>query len=1103
MRLLGGFEARVASGAPLSLPTRKAQALLAYLGTRPGQVHPRDKLAALLWGETRDHQARDSLRHAVAALRKALAHGNAPSPILRVHGQTLALEPDAVEVDVATFEGRVAQGTPPALEDAADLYRGDLLLGFGLSEPLFDDWLVAERERLREMAIEVLARLLGHQSRTGGTERAIRTAVRLLALDPLQEAVHRTLMQLYVRQGRRAAALKQYQLCVDGLQRELGTEPEMETKALYHELLRRPVELPAIADASAERRAQPLPNERASLELPAVATPLFGREADVARLRQRLDEAIRGHGHVATVVGEAGIGKTRLVSTLAADAVSEGCLVLIGRCHEDDAILPFAPWVEACRAVRLGADDEIVARLHPARRAELARLLPETGIPGLPPPSDSPLPLFESVAELLEHVAARQPLVLVLEDMHWADEMSLRLLAFVCRRLTAWPALLVVTAREEDLTGAALAQRTVGELSRTPGATPVKLAPLARADIALIVRALARVGRDETTLAQWEEGIWTMSEGNPLVAVEAMLDMAGQQATDGPSERPSELSLPERVRELIARRLDRLGALSQSLAAVAAVIGRRFDFELLRSASGTDESAAAEAVEEMVRNHVLRTAGNQLEFTHDRVRDVAYGRLLPQRRRLLHAAVARALEAVSETPLGEGSGQQIEQLAYHATRGELREQAVRYLRQVGDRAAARSALQNARTALEQALDVLATLPESRATLEQAFEIRLALRPVLVQLGESRHVLDLLREAEALAERLNDDGRRGQVCAFLTNIHSRLDEPEAALLTGTRALEIAERLGDARLRILATTYLEQAHYGRGEYARVIDLATSNLAALRPEWVHDFFGGSQPPSVNDRFRLVVSLAHLGRFAEAAEHESETIRLAEATHHRYTVAVAYYAAGTLHLIKGDWAKARGLIDRQIAVLRAGNAAGELSTALALSARALAYLGDTREALERCREAEQLAESQSARGTAGAGWISYSLGRAQLVLDRVDEARRLAHRAVASASARTDFLPDSLHLVADVASHPEGFDPQSARTGYADALALAEARGMRPLVAHCHLGLARLHRTTGNSVGAREHVATAMAMYRDLDMRFWLEEAETLAASMTPGGT
>jgi DNA-binding SARP family transcriptional activator len=192
--LLGGFEARLASGATVSLPRKKAQALLAYLGIRPGQSHPRDKLAALLWGEKSDEEARDGLRHALVALRRALA--SAHPPPLRIEGQTLALNPLGVEVDVVTFEQRVAEGTPQALEQAAELYRGDLLLGFSVNEPLFEEWLVAERERLREMALAALARLLAQQSKGAGTERAIQTAVRLLGLDPLQEAVHRTLMQL-------------------------------------------------------------------------------------------------------------------------------------------------------------------------------------------------------------------------------------------------------------------------------------------------------------------------------------------------------------------------------------------------------------------------------------------------------------------------------------------------------------------------------------------------------------------------------------------------------------------------------------------------------------------------------------------------------------------------------------------------------------------------------------------------------------------------------------------------------------------------------------------------------------------------------------------
>jgi tetratricopeptide (TPR) repeat protein len=255
--------------------------------------------------------------------------------------------------------------------------------------------------------------------------------------------------------------------------------------------------------------------------------------------------------------------------------------------------------------------------------------------------------------------------------------------------------------------------------------------------------------------------------------------------------------------------------------------------------------------------------------------------------------------------------------------------------------------------------------------------------VLGQLGEFRRVLELLREAGALAERLNDEGRRGWVCAFMTNVHSRLDEPDEAVVSGRRALEIARCLGDLRLRILATAYVEQAHYYRGEYARVVELATDNIGALPRDWVYQFFGSSQPPSVHDRARLALSFAHLGRFAEAAEYEAEAIRLAEATHHAYTVALAYHAASTLYLVKGDWAKARSLTERQIAVLRAGNIVGELPSALADSARALAYLGEASEALNRLRESEQLLEGQLVRGGPGTAgsithWVAPACGSA-----------------------------------------------------------------------------------------------------------------------------
>jgi tetratricopeptide (TPR) repeat protein len=326
-----------------------------------------------------------------------------------------------------------------------------------------------------------------------------------------------------------------------------------------------------------------------------------------------------------------------------------------------------------------------------------------------------------------------------------------------------------------------------------------------------------------------------------------------------------------------------------------------------------------------------------------------------------------------------------------------------------------------------------------------------------------------------------------------NNHSLLGELDEALASGTRALDIAERLGDLRLRILATTYLEQAHYFRGEYERVAEFATRNLTALPAEWVYEYFGLPAPASVYGRHWLVMSLARLGRFAEASEYEAETIRLAEPTQHAFTLAFANWAASTLHLLKGDWAHSRALIERWIDVTRTGNIVLLLPLAISSSAWVLAQLGETSEALHRLREGEHLLERQAARGLVFQhGWDYHSLGRACLLLDRLDEARRQADRAVESSPRHPGFAAHAQHLLGDIATHPERFDAERGEAHYRQALALAEPRGMRPLAAHCHLGLAKLYRRTGKRQEAHEHLTTARTMYSEMDMRFWLGQAE-----------
>jgi tetratricopeptide (TPR) repeat protein len=297
-----------------------------------------------------------------------------------------------------------------------------------------------------------------------------------------------------------------------------------------------------------------------------------------------------------------------------------------------------------------------------------------------------------------------------------------------------------------------------------------------------------------------------------------------------------------------------------------------------------------------------------------------------------------------------------------------------------------------------------------------------------------------------------------------------------------------------LRIVATSNLEQAHYLRGEHDRVVQLATGNLAALPAVWTYEHFGLTAPASIYDRFLLVMSLAELGRFAEAAEHEAEAIRLAAPTNHPYTVSTAHFAACRLHLCRGDWGKARLAIEPAIAALQTGHVIAFVPASLAASAWALAQLDEPNGALNRLLEGKSAADRLAGLGNVGyLGMVYHMLGRACLLVGHIDEARRLRDRAVELSPSHPGHTAHALHLLGDIATHPDHFDAERGEVHYRDALTLAEPRGMRPLVAHCHLGLGKLYRRSGKREQAQEHLTTAATMYREMDMRFWLEQAES----------
>ena len=614
--LLGGLETSLGDGGPVPLAQRKAQALLAYLAVPVGHFRPRVDLATLLWGEADDADARNSLRQTLFLIRRALPGAGANH--LMVRRDAVALQPSAVRVDVSHFERRIAEGTPEALEGVLALYRGDFLHGFVLDAPGFAEWMTGERERLRDLMRGALTRLLARHMDDRRFERGLEVGRRLLAFDPLDEPTHRALMRLHARQGHHAAALRQYQLCVSVLERELGVEPETETRELYRAIVR-------------ERASSPPPAPGLG-EADVAETPLIGRDAE----RRRLEEAVAaGERGVIAILGDAGIGKTRLTRELATIATAAGAHVIVGRCHDAERILPFRPWVEALRHGGLVQDEDALAQLATVWRTELARLFPEIASEGAPPPAsnENVLQLFEALVRLILETTGAGRLTIVLDDLQWADEMSLRFLSFLAHRIDDRPILVAITAREEETDAVPLLGRILRDLDREGRLVRLALAPLDRAATNTLVAALAPSNTGDAALAALAHRVWAMSEGNPFVAVE--ITRAARTLGTLPD-------LPHRVQDLIVGRLERLSERASEMAALAAVIGGVFDFELLVRAGGHghggpaahdpqtpfDEGAAAAAVEELVRRRILQGIDNGFGFVHDRVREVVYRRLM-------------------------------------------------------------------------------------------------------------------------------------------------------------------------------------------------------------------------------------------------------------------------------------------------------------------------------------------------------------------------------------------------------------------------------------------------------------------------------------------
>ena len=1057
LTLLGGFEARIGARV-LPLP-RKAQALLAYLALASAPTHSRAKLAALLWGDTLDEDARNNLRQVLFRMRRAFGRA---SPILTINGELVGLDQHAVQSDVATFRRLVANGGDQALRAAAELYRGSLLEGLALGEPAFEEWLSNERERLHELAVEALVNLMESDERQKATDGVISAGLRLLGLDPLNENAHRALMRAYASQGRRAAALRQYQTCLDVLQRELQTDPEPDTKALYLELLRQPprsrVATPEATLARSGRSGRSRPS-------------LTGRASELGALASDLEHTLSGTARIAAVFGEAGVGKTRLVEELVAVAVSRGCIALQARAYETEQGLPFALWVSALRSAGVVENRAVIEELGAEWRDALNPLFRE--LPGRrrrgSVETENQLRLFEALSRLVATVAAAQPLVLVLEDLQWADVTSLRLLAFLGRRVRSGRVYIVVTARTEEAGRGSVLTTVLSELRRDGRLSEIMLAPLTRPDTIRLIELLApRVQRPCSP--EVVDRIWRMSEGNPFVIVEA-LRLADPGAWP---ESAARLPLPERVRQLILDRVEGLSATARRLAAAAAVIGQAFGYPLLHRASAVPDREAAEGVEELIRLRIFRQLGEHFDFAHDRVREAVVGSLVGPQRRRLHLAVAAAIEETHANDLDHHHAV----LAAHYRLAEDWLRAIDSLRQASMVTAARGAFREAADVLEQALELLARLPRDDEALGRAVDIRVELWDRVVVLPDFLRGEACLLEAQALAAELKDQRRAAFVASSLANHDVQVRNFERGRRLAEEALAIAERLGEHVTAARAANALGLIRYNSGDLGGALDAFARGITAAGDDPLTTFSVGVGLCHVHLRGWQAILLGELGRFEDALRLADDALDRADSVRNIFSMAFARYALARVLLMRCEF-------DRAIALLESGFEYVETYEVGLVRRLYVVWLTMAYALVGRPDAALQLAS----QGPPLWPITHLARARASLAAGRVADADAAAQEGLAVARQIGEQTQETaaLMLLAEIHGGP-GAPLEPAQSHCEAALGIATRLGLRAYQVHCHRLLGELLADGAQYRAAREHLAVALKGYRDMAIARWI---------------
>jgi class 3 adenylate cyclase/tetratricopeptide (TPR) repeat protein len=835
-------------------------------------------------------------------------------------------------------------------------------------------------------------------------------------------------------------------------------------------------------------------------------TRFVGRDCELDQLRGALERASAGQGQVVAVIGEPGVGKSRLVYEFTHSHRTQGWLLLASHSVSYGKATAYLPVIDLLKAY-CGVDSHDDTRrvhekvtgklltldrtLEPTLPAILALLdvpVEDAAWQALDPPQRRRHTL-EAVKRLLLRESQVQPVLVVFEDLHWIDSETQAVLDLLIESLPTTRILLLVNYRPEYQHGWG---------SKTYY-TQLRLDPLPPVSADEFLQAL--LGHDPS-VAPLTPLLITRTEGNPFFLEESVRTLEETELLVGERgayrlARPLHaLPVPATVQAVLAARIDRLLPEDKRLLQTAAVIGTDVPLPLLQAIADVPEAvlrrglAHLQAAEFLYETRLFPELG--YTFKHALTHEVAYNSLLLERRRGLHARLVEAFEVLAPERVAE----QVERLAHHALRGEVWGKAVPYCQQAGVRAHDRASFREAVTSFEQALQALAHLPEDGDTRGLAIELRLALDPPLRALGEQRRRLALLGEAEALARALDDRARLGRVLASMALVLRATGDLDGSIAAGQQALDLAVALGDSALQVRASLNLAQAYYASGDFGRAAELVRQNMEAADRE------SGTSGPNwrIESRAWLAQISSALGTFAEGRRHGEEALRLTTLEGRGSQPIIVHGCLGDLYLAQGDLEHAIRVLEQGLALCRAsGNRNLNLWRLIAASlGYASALQGHLTEGHALLEEAVR--ESLRTGGPRGlAGWVAW-LSEVCRLAGRGAEAWQHARQALDLARQRKTRGDEAFALqqLGVIHAHTDPPSVEQAEVHYQQALALAEELAMRPLQAHCHRGLGKLYADIGRRTEARAELSAAVRLYRSMAMTFWLPQAEAALAQV-----